>query len=260
MIVSIIIFFLTFGSIGIEYKGIATNITIIPTEDNRYKLYSALFSDGTICTYSHRTKKYTFSTYQEAMNKWNSYNPPYEASYYKERWQITTDSCQINESREDIPVLFGLLGGIPGLAIDISCIYTYVIWYIRKYKRERERRILPELERGVLAEQNGDNNNITPLLVPKQEKKGLDPYVAQLIAEASIARGDVCPVTLEPLSDVRLLVPECGHIISEAGTSTKIPDICYLCKKVVTYVVVKGKMSFEKKSEDVKQDVVKSDV
>jgi hypothetical protein len=232
MIFTLTTVFLLVGAWPMEEMAIARNVTLGYSNDNRIRFDTVLFTDGRTCSVLD-LERYRFHTAEDAMRTWNARGPPFAASRYEENWHLTTNACTAFDNPTNVIALIGIILGIFGVFADGTCVFCI---YHKYYWRGRHREY-----RGTPILPVTDMPKIQPS-VATSVPKGLSPYAAQLIAEASLQRGDICPVSQEPLDSVALLVPECGHVLSEAAAAAKLPTECYMCRKPVVYTRVEAKL------------------
>jgi hypothetical protein len=223
MIVLIVGFLCTIGSLMIPEEKRAMNMTLKNTDDNRVQFSTMTFEDGKACNV--KGDIYTFNTDQDAIQRWNSWSPPVLMKRNVPAWNIYNLECTVQDSTEH---WIGT-GGILLLTIAFTCmIDRYILFCIKTWYRARfvsSARSPPPLLTRIHVE------------VHKSQTEPLSAYTAKLIAEACIGRGDKCPINLEPLSLTEgVYVPDCGHCIGPIDT---LPEMCSICRKKVIYIHVK---------------------
>jgi hypothetical protein len=215
-------------SVGTWEQGsevIAKNITIRASSDNRVKINTVIFTDDKECTIPN-TSHYTFNTEKDLLEYWNSNQAPFYVTRYEQLLHVSTRDCYA--FKQELT------------AFTFTCIFTCILGFwidvFITVKLCKKRKVRPQ----TLAEV------VLPVVATMPEKssepQSLSLYAAQLMAEAHINRGEVCPITQEPLDKISVLVPECGHVISEASIKTQIPKKCCVCRKDVKYTRVEVKL------------------
>lgn len=244
MIFTILNIILSVGSWEVEEYAFPKNVTLAPTINNRIGFNTVQFADDKVCSVLYnRDSPYTFNTEEDAMNNWNTKVMPFQLARYEERFHITSNTCYAfkrnNTSFTLIIVFFTTLGTI----LDVISILLFLRY---KHHKQRIQQISPQ-GNPPLQEQEPIRR---PYYPAQQQSKsdGLSIYAAQLIAEAYIHRRELCPITQEPLDKVSLLVPECGHVISES--SGYISNTCCVCKRNVNYTRVEGKLTIVKSKQN----------
>jgi hypothetical protein len=201
----------------VQYEdAVAANVTIVPTEDNRVRYSDVRYTDGVVCSVNPKYKEYSYNTYADADAAWQARNPPFALPRGRNAY-INTGSCVALTSGIGSNALMCYLFLMLGTPIECFLIAIY-----RRYKRRRNRDVLP-----------------IPLLPPPRPapQTSLSSFAATMLIDTAIRRGDICPITQEPLTrEQTLCVPLCGHIVSESGRLTN--NMCPLCRSATTYTVV----------------------
>lgn len=195
----------------------AANVTIVPTEDNRVRYSEVRYTDGVVCSVNPKYKEYSYNTYADAEAAWQARNPPFVSPRGRNAF-IHTESCVSFTSGIGSNALMCYLFLMLGTPIDCLFIALYY-----RYTRRRIR-----------------DSPYNPLPPPPQPapQTSLSSFAATMITDTAIRRGDICPITQEPLTrEQTLCVPLCGHIISEAG-GLPANNVCPMCRSATTYTTV----------------------
>ena len=195
----------------------AANVTIVPTRDNRVRYRDVRYTDGVLCSVNPTYKKYSFNTYADAEAAWQARNPPFTLPRGRNAF-INTESCVTLTSGVGSNALMCYLFLTMGIPIDALLIAIYY-----HCKRRRSRFILPT-----------QSDHRTP---PPTPQNALSIFAATMLVDTAIRRGDICPITQDPLMrEQALCVPLCGHIVSESGRPAN--NMCPLCRSATTYTTV----------------------
>lgn len=220
-------------AIGTTYKledATATSLTFGKTYDNRVRITNVQFADGLTC-FTPKVDWLSYNTVADA----TAANPvPFETKRGFQYMTITTKDCiamMDNPTTESLLYILLILVGIIVDAVVWVCIY--------KSWKDGRRQVRPTATPVVVVPQV----TAAPKGPQPQQQPALTTYAATLMIEAAIRRGDTCPVTLAPLTSVALLVPPCGHILSEAARPTN--NMCPVCRAPATYTPVPCKLTVE---------------
>ncbi len=248
MLFTLLNIFLGVGLWPIETSQYALNVTLRTTTDNRIQYDTVLFVDNKLCTVLENAKYVIFNSEEDAMNIWNTNYAQNQIKRYEQRWHISTNEC--NAFDKDIaPVTISLIIlSIAGTFVDIIIYCLY-----KRYKQMNHLNPIPSRQMNQVLPQNTE-----PLieLVPqdKNHPQKLDQYVAQLIADAQLSKGELCPISQEQLNKAALLVPHCGHVISETSVSANPPKKCCICKRDIIYTRVEASLTVIKDNPAVGND------
>lgn len=224
---------LSTGSWQVEEFAVAKNVTLTPTIDNRIKFNTVIFTDNKECYVTNKQGQYTFNTEADAMQYWSMNIESTSVARYEERRHITTNTCNALQKNNDSFIIIITLFSTIGMFLDVSI----VIWARILRKNMYRPTIIP------------DTQHITKL---DDQPSKLNSYAAQLIAESYIRRGEICPITQTQFNTTALLVPICGHVISEVGVNGNPPSTCCLCKQPVVYTRVEvSSLSLDKSSNEI---------
>lgn len=211
-------------AIGTTYKledATATSLTVGTTYDNRVRITSVQFADGLTC-FTPKVDRLSYNTVADA----TAANPvPFATKRGFQYMTITNKDCIAMMDNPTSESILYILLNLVGIAVDAAvwvCIY-------RGWKDRRRQVVVPQVTAAPKA--------------PQPQQPSLTTYAATLMIEAAIQRGDTCPVTLAPLTSVALLVPPCGHILSEAARPTN--NMCPVCRAPATYTPVPCKLTVE---------------
>lgn len=194
----------------------AANVTIVKTVDNRVRYSDVRYTDGVLCSVNPNYKEYSFNTYADAEAAWQARNPPFALPRGRNAF-ISTESCVTLTSGIGSNALMCYLFLMLGTPIDALLIATYY-----RYKHRRNRDVLPI--------------PVQPHPQPAPQDM-LSIFAATMLIDTAIRRGDICPITQEPLTrEQTLCVPLCGHILSE--TVLPANNMCPLCRSATTYTTV----------------------
>lgn len=213
-------------AIGASYdleEAVATSLSLTSTPDNRFRYDRLTFTDGRSCMVP-RLDKYIFNTAAEA-NASLTFPYPYQTKRGYQKLKITTDDCvtMVDESSNTASILFLVFCCTLGPCCDIF-LYHFLKHVVKKYC-QRQADAVP-----LIA--------VAPAPAPARAPAHPAPsiYAATLMLEAAIQRGDTCPVMLTPLKTATLIVPGCGHILSDLARPQN--DICPVCREHVAYTSI----------------------
>ncbi len=78
-----------------------------------------------------------------------------------------------------------------------------------------------------------------PVPMPIRSETGISSYAAKLIVDALVSRGEVCPVSLDPLDEFEeILVGECGHACGATDQTTKLLR-CPVCRDTTVWCTIR---------------------
>lgn len=219
-------------AIGTTYKledATATSLTLGTTYDNRVRITSVQFADGLTC-FTPKVDRLSYNTVADA----TAANPvPFETKRGFQYMTITKKECIAMMDNPTTESLLYILLILAGIIVDaVVCVCIYSIW------RGGRRQVRPTATPVAVVPQV----TVAPK-EPQPQQPALTTYAATLMIEAAIRRGDTCPVTLAPLTSVALLVPPCGHILSEAARPTN--NMCPVCRAPAMYTPVSCKLTVE---------------
>lgn len=216
-------------AIGTTYNledATATNVTVTRTADNRVRYDTVTFTDGLSCKVPSTMKEYTFNTAADAMA---AIQLPLQTKRGYQYLKLTSDECVALTTFSIRESLVFIIFSIAGPVFDF--ILCTMPARINRWIRRRA------LNAPVVIPRN---STVAPAPPPPQ---GPSVYAATLMLEAAIQRGDTCPVTLVPLKTATLIVPACGHILSEAGRPSN--GICPVCRQPAAYTSIPCSITVE---------------
>ncbi len=227
MICLLLSIILSTGTYETESFGTVQNITVKTTKDNRITFDNLFYSDGKVCSLYTDIDIYTFNTEADLRKSWN---PPFEAPRYQQRYSLTSKNCYSFERSWTTFTRFAVFLGFVGTVVE------YFLYAICCRRRQRV---------------TGTQNQIPQIVVTDEKasiKEKPDVKKAEEIVEEQFQNGEKCPLTQEPLDKTFLFVPSCGHVLSQAATFN-LPKKCCICRRDVSYTRVEAKLTIVKKEE-----------